>query len=184
MTPSIGRARRHECAHRNRERPVTTRGAGQGANSSGSPIRKEPPLCLVYGSSRGGAVDWRTTRRVGMTSCRGASESGPCRSICAALFPFATSEWWTVVRPSCSASVMSSNPVTDTCPGTSMPRWRAAMRTPRASASVVQFFTTRRSVSRRKMALPWLKPLPMRESFPASKLIPVQRTWQVIPERK
>jgi xylulose-5-phosphate/fructose-6-phosphate phosphoketolase len=29
-----------------------------------------------------------------------------------------------------------------------------------------------------------LKPLPMRESFPASKWMPAPRTWPVIPERK
>ena len=43
---------------------------------------------------------------------------------------------------------------------------------------------TRQSASERKMALPLLKPLPMRGSFPASRLTPVQRICRVIPERK
>jgi len=40
------------------------------------------------------------------------------------------------------------------------------------------------TASRRKMALPSLRPSPMRESFPALKLTPVQRTWRVIQVRK
>ena len=52
------------------------------------------------------------------------------------------------------------------------------------SASAARSSTTRRSASRRKMALPLSKSSPMRESFPASKWTPGPRTWPVIPERK
>jgi len=36
----------------------------------------------------------------------------------------------------------------------------------------------------KKDGTPLSKPSPMRELFPASKLTPVPRTWQAIPERK
>src|SRR5205085_1654537 len=88
-------------------------------------------------ASDGGRVVPRTTRSSGSVSTRagGGSPASAWRSNSAPRRPLSNSRWRTVVSPAYDAISMSSNPITDSCSGTSIRRPRAASRTPSAWTS-------------------------------------------------